>query len=406
MPFDLNLNAYDGDTIFATTQSLLKIASTSASVALHFNQTEELKETAKMISSLTSISIIHSGFNLLVPSKGKATQSSSIEKGLKSAVTTTKLAKSVMSGMKVMESLDLISIQEISKTLGGTSVLGQTVSSVLSFGNVSTGLGVLTSSLIIVIEGLRIHEREQKKEQAKIKQVFWLNPQNLDIIQAKEKKQQNLEAVVNQKNDDYASLDQAYNVSAYENKIEAFRDAEGIKKFSIWISMKIEGISYRNWIQLKTNKKNEIVQIKEKEDANFKNLNRWKKIEANWGQLSISEKTQIQDCLNAKQAKWESKSEKLNQEQNQAGFGISLKIVGLIVTIASFTIGVLSVGLLPVLVTMSTLKLVLALTNLGFAFFKRHNAQVVVLKGVRVPRLLESLPILQPQPLPLHPQFF
>lgn len=384
-----------------TARHLVVIGSRSASLASYFNNSIELTQASEVIGTTLSGFSVYSGLNTVASffvgsQKSQATSktqdSAKAVNTLNSTRSVAGVAMGVMSSAKILDYFSIISIAEISSSLGGTSVIAQTLSTAFSFGNITQGLGIFTLAIGITIDSINIHLRDKKISNANEKAVSWIQPidQNLakDKIQKINEKIGNLDETLDCQTAELQALcDEAKAAKeSYETTTTTFRDALGFENIPAWFSMKIQAHTTKQAVEKKENKVNQILNIAEKIEKTLTNVNNWTVIDLKWDHLSADEQDQLSVFADLKKEKWKKKSDSLENEQVTDCVGLSLKTVSLVMAIATFVLAASGIGIVALSITFASIALVIALANISLYLYKTHKERPVLI-GVPSPSL-------------------
>lgn len=384
------ISKYDRETILDTIQSLVIITNRCTALAGIFDSTPELKEAKSALSGITSLFTIRSTFN----STDKIFQnfkkeglkgSAKLINALETAAATIGIESGIIGITRTLATFKLIDLEQFSSALGNIPVF-QTL------GHVSSGLAIITSAIGISIESIKIHDRSKKIDRLKDKALAWTQPLDLNLVQRKiATHTQKHDALVIKTEALATQITDNQNLKriakeAYIKQKETHKNAKGLKKIKTWKKLRDKKSTLKklNVKQLKIAK--ELNQMNAQEVKSFENLTAWNRINTKWDNLTAEDDQMIAQFQANKTAKWEGKTKSMKIEQIKAAVGLGLKVVGLIMSIAAFILSLTGVGVIPVLATMATISLVLALSNLGFSLFKRHTSPMIM-EGVQVPLL-------------------
>lgn len=347
--------------MITTLESLLGIASKSTSLAAHFSPSDTVTQAKNAMSALSNAFSIYSTFK---PKKIKVdNQKPKHIKNLKSAKDTIRIGTTITATAEIF---DYLSSMETS--LGG--------------GIFTSGLGIASSSIDIVLEVFRCHERKKKIKETQMRSKFWKQRMTLKSVQNKivrtQKKHANALLNMDHAIDEYIEIKQSCRQARarFKSLETIYHQAQGIMKVCTWVLMKKEQYTLNTWVDKKTAKGVELKERITHISWHLENLERWGKIDIHSSQLQQFQKD--------KAVKWESKTLRLEGIQRYKEWKISLKVIGLIITIASLVLGALSLTTLPVLITFSVVSLALAVMHLGLDLHKKYYIPPA-LKAVRVP---------------------
>ncbi len=379
---------YDRETILDTIQSLTKITARSISLAGYFNSTPELAEGKEIIAGIQAIFTLRSTFNSIgkIVTQVRRKEEPELTDTLKTAAATIGVATGLLSIFKFCTSQSEIVtlLSKISSSLGSTAVIGETLYSSLFLNHIASALGLLQSVIAITVDSIYIHQRSKKIDHAKQKMNLWQQPLDDAHVQLKISRltykysntANKTEAVALEFAETCQKAQSA--VLKYQKKKDKFKQASGLKKAYSWIVLKSQERKKNKRIEKNLNKAEELHQCVGNQLNTFNNLNAWKKVHAKWDHLTDADQQTLDATQQNKAAKWAEKQKSLKIEQVKAALGLTLKVIGLIVTIASLILSATGVGLVPVLITMTTISLFLAVTSFGFTLFKRHMPQIKV----------------------------
>lgn len=381
------IDQYDRETTLNTIQSLALIATRSTTVASIFDSSPELKDAKTALSGILTFFTIRSTYNsvekIYSNSKKQGLEGS---KKLIAALETTSsiigIAIGIIGMTRSLATFKLIDLEQFSSALGYIPV-AQTL------GQISSLLTISTSVISISIESIKIHERSKEIDRLKARTLSWTQPIDLDFVKRKI-------ATQIQKHDEWVAKTEKLSQEIINNQNEkkiakiAYReqklgdkDKTGIAKFRSWRDLRAKKSALKKLDVKQLSIEKVLNQMNEGEAKSFEKLTAWKKINSKWDNLSADDNQMIAQFQVDKTAKWEGKTKSLKIEQIKAAVGLGLKVVGVIISIASLILSMTGVGLVPVLTTMAVIGLVLALANLGFTLFKRHTS----------PKIMESVPV-------------
>lgn len=344
--------------MISTAESLLSIASKSAGLTAHFSPSDTLTQAKNAMSALSNAFSIYSTFK---PKKIKVDKEEPKHiKNLKTAKDRIRVGTTITATADIF---DYLSSME-------TPLIG---------GIFTSGLGIASSSIDIVLEVFRCHERKKKIKETRIRSNFWKQKMTLKSVQNKiiRTKKKHADALLNlgYAVDEYIEIKQSYQEARthFKSLENTYHKAQGIMKACAWVLMKKEQYTLNVWVNKKAAKqvelKGRITQI----SCHLENLKRWRKVDIY--------SSQMQQFQKDKAAKWESKTSRLKQIQKYKECKISLKVIALIISIASLSLTTL---LPPVLITFSVVSLALAVIHFGLDLHKKYYISPA-LKAVPVP---------------------
>lgn len=380
---------YDRETALDTLQSLAKITSRTIAFAGYFDSTPELAHGKEIISGIQAIFTVRSTFNSIgkiVKQVTKEDNKLELTETLKTAASTIGVATGLLSIFKFSLSCKEIMtyLSEISNSLGGSNVIGEALFSSLFLNHISSALGLLQSVISITVDSIYIYERSKKIDSATQKIGLWKQPLNDAHIQLKLSRITYIQS--NLTNETDAIILKLCKINSktktaqkeYNDSKVAFKQASGPKRIYKWIRLKSKKRFLKEQIVKKINQTELLEQSIEKNIKSYNKLFAWKAIHAKLAHLTDDEKISISTFQDDKSAKWEKKQKSLKFEQIKAACGLCLKVIGFIMTIAALILSATGVGLVPVLITMASISLLLAVTSFGFTLFKRHTAPIYI----------------------------
>lgn len=391
LDFDSVFEKYDRETTLDTFQSLAKIAARSISFAGYFDSTPELAQGKEIISGIQAVFTLRSTFNSIGKIIKQVTKDDENDKPeladtLKTAAATIGVATGLLSIFKFcMSQKEIIeALSQISTSLGGTAVVGEAVISSLFLNHIASALGLLQSVISITVDSIYIHERNKKIDSAKQKLELWNQPLDKARVQLKISTISHKQSLINNETEAIAlklikiSEKAKTALHDYEEQKATFKKASGLKKISTWVVLKSKKKEAKKQISKNLNKAEELNQCIEKQILSFNKLNTWKELHAKWDNLNAEDTQKIADFQQDKAIKWTTKQKSLKIEQIKAAVGLTLKVIGFIMTIAALILSGAGVAIVPVLITMTTISLLLAVTSFGFTLFKRHTSPITV----------------------------
>jgi hypothetical protein len=373
---------YNSDTILNTLQSVVVVTTRTVTLAGLFDFSPELKSAKLAISGISTFFTVRSTFNstdkFFQNMKKRGLEGSArMINALETAIATIGIESGILGIVRSLATFKLIDLEQFSSSLGNIPV-AQTL------GHVTSILSIASSSISIAIESIKIHDRSKKIDRVKDKALAWAKPLELDLVQRKieintEKHGQILdrlnalseEIFENQNLQTRASTD-------YRNQEEIHKNSKGFEKIRTWLDLRAKKSTLDVINVQLLSKEKDLNQTVSSENTTLEKLSGWISIDKKWNDLSEADNQMISQFKEDKVTKWEQKKKSLKFEQIVAGVGLGLKVVGLIVSIASLILTFTGVGFVPALATMATLSLVLALSNLGYTLFKRHTSPLKV----------------------------
>lgn len=396
LDFESIFDKYDRETILDTIQSLAKITARSISLAGYFDSSPELAEGKEAIAGIQAVFTIRSTFNSIgkIVNQVKRKEEPELTETLKAAAATIGVATGLLSIFKFCTTQkDILKVlSQVSSSLGGTSVVGEALYSTLFLNHIASALGLLQSVITITVDCICIYERSKKIDRTRQKITQWQQPLDEAEVQSKVGRITYKYSILANDTEsaaiEFTNTCQKANaaIQKYQEQKDVFKQSTGLKKLSTWTVLKSRERTAKKRVVKNQKQADKLNSCLDKQIQAFNKLGAWKKIHAKWDNLNDEDQQILAATQQNKTAKWVQKKKNLKVEQIKAGFGLSLKIIGLIVTIAALILSATGVGIVPVLITMTTISLVLALTSFGFTLFKRHTSPRKV-RAVPPPRL-------------------
>ncbi len=390
LDFNSFIKAYDREAIISTAQSLLLIATRSAALAAIFDATPELKTARSVISGIQIGFTLHSTFTsfekIYETFKKKGVKGSERLIGaLETAAATIRISTGAIGITRTLSSFKLFDLEVLSSSLGNIPV-AQTL------GHASSILSIVTLSIQISIDSIKIYERSKKIDKLKDKAILWTQPLDLNLVQKKITKRteehdalvSKTEALSNEVLD--IQSQKATATAKYREQKTRHKQKKGFGRLMSWQKLRSKKRSVKKLKVKELSLAKTLDQARTCESDSLQELTSWNKIQAKWDHFSDEDNQALAKFQADKTAKWKGRTKSLKIEQIKAGVGLGLKIVGLALAITALVFSMTGFGLVPVLASMAALSLTLAVTNLGFALFRRHTSQKIM-KEVPVPVL-------------------
>lgn len=303
-----------------------------------------------------------------------------------------------MAGVKLLNTFQAISIADISLALGTTTVL--------PFSVVTNGVEIVKNVVDITSKSLNIHETniqdnkakakmknfrtDKKTDNAKIKAFLEAHIQEMEAKQAKAIEKLNNQTDLQAKA--AAAAKATDNCQAdIDEGIELDKpETNKIRKTLGKICLFFKEISHKSTLFAATDAYMKAydahIETTRKFDARVIKLDDWKALQKHFKDhheklvLDSNNKIDNTDPLNqliaAKSTRWAAIRKNCGLANTKDGIGIAISVVATIGLIATIVLTFTGVGTIPVLLTMTSLWLILALAGLGSTLYSKYKKPV------------------------------